>query len=972
MKKNFYRMVAFLTAALMVLSNNEIMAFASENAPEETTVIEETVIDEPEETTEDIIVEETSEETSEEVIAEDETSEEQATEENAEELSEDETEETSTEENAEEISEEVVEEPTEEVEEDATEEVAEEIEEETEEEISEEEIEEIEDTVAEEDFEAAKSDIDSGTSNNISWRITSEGKLIVTGTGDWKKCKGGPLNKEVYAPWKAYDTKIKSAQITLTGTTDTSYMFDNCIMMTKVDLKGLDTSNVTNMSYMFQDCWNVNPLDVSNFNTSKVTDFTGMFEGCNDVTSLNLSNFDTSNAVNMSKMFFGCHSMTNIDLSSFNTSKVTDMSKMFEVCSAMVSLDLSMFDTSNVTSFADMFYDCKKLVLPDLSGFTTSKVTDMSGMFALCTDLVYLDLSNFDTSNVTNMSSMFSLCKNLSTLDISSFDTKSLANANKAYGMFNDSNKVSKIVTPKNFTLSEFKLPGTAEWKDENGAIYDYFPATSKLLVTTTYGEDEYFIMYELDGGKNNADNKMKYPANKSFTLKNPTKTGYTFAGWVDIKTAEKVTVAKGKNYVVRATWTPNSYDVVFNGNGGVFSGADSGSSKKYTQTLIYGTSANLRPVAFTRTGYTFKGWTTKADGKGTFYADYASVKNLTATANGKVNLYAKWEANSYTVSFDINTGLLDKIDDRSGEMKDVSAKYGKAVKIPKNKFHFVGHTFKGWSLTPDGTVKYKNGASVKNLTDVANGNVKLYAVWSVNTYNVKFDLCGVKTTTKPSTVKGLSYKTNPLTLEKVIPADSDSPYVFVGWSTSKVFLKAEIIYVSSATANLDATKNNQTFTLYAVWAYSFQYAGADGTLKGAGGLKDWSIPFNMWGDGKDGYYIAGWNTNSAAALKGKIKYKANAKYKNFIGKIIYPVYKANKYTIKFNANGGKGKMSNQTLTYDKDATLKACAFKNGTKKFVGWSTDKDETAVTYIDKQAVKNLTKKNKDTITLYAVWQ
>ena len=59
---------------------------------------------------------------------------------------------------------------------------------------------------------------------------------------------------------------------------------------------------------------------------------------------------------------------------------------------------------------------------------------------------------------------------------------------------------------------------------------------------------------------------------------------------------------------------------------------------------------------AFTRTGYTFAGWNTEANGKGTSYTDKASVSNLTATANGEVTLYAQWaEANAYYVSYNGN-----------------------------------------------------------------------------------------------------------------------------------------------------------------------------------------------------------------------------------------------------------------------------------------------------------------------------
>lgn len=45
---------------------------------------------------------------------------------------------------------------------------------------------------------------------------------------------------------------------------------------------------------------------------------------------------------------------------------------------------------------------------------------------------------------------------------------------------------------------------------------------------------------------------------------------------------------------------------------------------------------------AFTRTGYTYEGWNTKADGSGTPYTDKQEVKNLTAKRDAVVTMYAR------------------------------------------------------------------------------------------------------------------------------------------------------------------------------------------------------------------------------------------------------------------------------------------------------------------------------------------
>ena len=66
-------------------------------------------------------------------------------------------------------------------------------------------------------------------------------------------------------------------------------------------------------------------------------------------------------------------------------------------------------------------------------------------------------------------------------------------------------------------------------------------------------------------------------------------------------------------------------------------------------ETRTYDESATeLTANAFTKTGYTFTGWNTQADGKGTSYTDKQSVNNLTTENEATVTLYAVWSINKY------------------------------------------------------------------------------------------------------------------------------------------------------------------------------------------------------------------------------------------------------------------------------------------------------------------------------------
>lgn len=126
----------------------------------------------------------------------------------------------------------------------------------------------------------------------------------------------------------------------------------------------------------------------------------------------------------------------------------------------------------------------------------------------------------------------------------------------------------------------------------------------------------------------------------------------------------------------------------------------------------------------------------------------------------------------------------------------------------------------------------------------------------------------------------------------------------------------------------------------------------------------------------KTGYKFNGWNTKKNG--KGK-SYKNKASIKNLTksGKTVklYAQWKANKYTIKFNKNGGKGSMKNTTVSYGQKKSLPKNSFKKKGYKFAGWATSKIDAKngiVKYKNKAKIKNLTAKNNGKVTMYAVWE
>ena len=179
--------------------------------------------------------------------------------------------------------------------------------------------------------------------------------------------------------------------------------------------------------------------------------------------------------------------------------------------------------------------------------------------------------------------------------------------------------------------------------------------STGHREYTATWTKIGYTITYELNSGTADPENPASYDVEtETFTLTNPTRVGYTFAGWTGMDlTGEtlEVTIFQGstgdRHYV--ANWTANTYTIVFDANGGSAE-VESQVVTQVTQPMTYDApETQLMANKFTRTGYHFTGW---MDENGKSYTDEEKVKNL--MASGSITLYAQWEIN--TVSLIIKT----------------------------------------------------------------------------------------------------------------------------------------------------------------------------------------------------------------------------------------------------------------------------------------------------------------------------
>ncbi len=316
---------------------------------------------------------------------------------------------------------------------------------------------------------------------------------------------------------------------------------------------------------------------------------------------------------------------------------------------------------------------------------------------------------------------------------------------------------------------------------------------------------------------------------NNNFSVSG-TGSSYTLAG---NKRSATVTIGS-EDATVNASLRNFTYTVVFNGNG-------STSGSMSNQAFEYSVSQNLTTNAFSRTGYTYNGWNTKANGSGTSYTDGQSVSNLTTTDGGTVNLYAQWTAHHYSVRFNGNGST-------SGSMSNQGFTYDVAQNLTNNAFtraftvtyNYNGGTgsnnnatatatFNGWATSAGGSKVYNNQQSVSNLTATNNGIVDLYANWTDNSVT--------------------------------LPTPTKTGYTFAGWYSD------EGLTVKVGDAGKGYTPN-ANISLYAKWTlvtYTITYNLNGGSVATANpttyDVETATITLNN--PTKTGYTFLGWYTNS-------------------------------------------------------------------------------------------------------------
>ena len=189
-------------------------------------------------------------------------------------------------------------------------------------------------------------------------------------------------------------------------------------------------------------------------------------------------------------------------------------------------------------------------------------------------------------------------------------------------------------------------------WQNSTANVFNNFQFKIKVEKKSSKTE------YSPDGRQISGDTYGTLPAD-------PTRTGYTFAGWYDSATGGNQITASSAyvsatNHTLYAHWTKDTFNLKYNENKpstAVSTTSVSGMPSPNPQTLTYDTASTVSSATPTLTGYTFAGWATSTTGS-VAYAKSAALSASTVNSmyqtsgvgkGGTYNLYAKWTPNTNT-----------------------------------------------------------------------------------------------------------------------------------------------------------------------------------------------------------------------------------------------------------------------------------------------------------------------------------
>ena len=519
----------------------------------------------------------------------------------------------------------------------------------------------------------------------------------------------------------------------------------------------------------------------------------------------------------------------------------------------------------------------------------------------------------------------------------------------------------------------------TPEW--EGHAFKGWFDGETKVTKETVVDTDKtftakwetekYTVKFETNGGSAVNDQTVEYNGKVS-TPDAPMRKGHKFVGWYNQQGGAfdfdntKVT----SDLTLYAMWTPETYTVTFDTQGGV--PQPDAQPVKYNETV----SVPENPPA--REGYLFRGWYTDKDcsdaydfNKGVssdlkLYAGWTALVSVTFDADGGTAVeespvtlvqggrldylpettrdgftflgwYVKTSddadkpadstVNAYT-TFNSNTTLVAKWRENAGggdtpdtsdwclvtyKSEDLVVDYQKVAQgktTSHDKIEREGYKFTGWYTDKSCKNEY-------NFDTAVTTDITLYAGWDIKSYTVKFETNGGTPAIDDQTVEFGGTASAP-------DAPSYTGKIFAGWYSDEKLTKA---YDFSNAVTKD-------ITLYAKWedeatTHTVTFDSKGGSVVEPQVVKDGDVADEPVTDpAKNGYTFVTWYKDEACTERYNFK---SAVTKDIT---VYAGWHARKFTVSFNSDGGsevdaqKGIEYGETATEPKDPTKENFTFK--------------------------------------------
>ena len=513
--------------------------------------------------------------------------------------------------------------------------------------------------------------------------------------------------------------------------------------------------------------------------------------------------------------------------------------------------------------------------------------------------------------------------------------------------------------------ITGYTFQGWYTGKD-GAAKYDFTAKlTSDATVYAKWTANTCTVKYDAGGGQGSMpDQKFTFGVPQNLTRNTFTRSGWAFTGWKRADTGDAYqdgqqvanlicTPNGGAPFV--AQWTPNAAAINYNANPPA--GRTAGGQGTANWTGHTGDTQAIGANGWTVDGYTFIGWNTSADGKGTAYAP-----GTTWIANGTLTLYAQWTPGQAGLTYDGNGATGGKTDPQPGKTDE-------KINVRDNGFTRDGYTFVRW----DTQAGCKGKAVDPGDEWTLQGSGTLYACWAGTVQTLAYHGNGATggNTAVQSGKTGDELTTNANGFTR-------DGYTFVRWDTAKD---------GSGTAYGEGKNGVSQYTmkpagndLYAIWkanpasiVYRNGYPNTTGSTPDTTGSTGDTVTVSQNGFDRPGYTFTGWSTSK----RGDPSLNPGDKHTLEPGTTtVWAQWKANPAHLVYNSNVGGIGSETRTVDGVVDQTVKTLGnpFDRPGYTFSGWNTQADGKGKAY-DPGADCTLTANDKstpkNTSVLYAQW-